>query len=141
MKKIPPEDIQKILKVSYDGLGEIEQEIFLDIACFFQGWPKNDVADILNACELNPDFGIPRLVKKCLITVTQGGSLSMHDLIQQMGREVVRQESRQMPGERSRIWSYEDGYKVLIGNTVYVLFLQIFLFFFFYQVEIMDFSF
>ena len=139
-EKIPKKDIQEILKVSYDGLEEIEQEIFLDIACFFKGWSKNNVVDILNACELNPDFGIPRLVKKCLITVGQYGSLSMHDLIQQVGREVVRQESPNL-GKHSRLWSYEDAYKVLNGNTVYVLFLQIFLFFFFYQVEIMDFSF
>jgi hypothetical protein len=128
-EKIPNKDIQEILKVSYDGLEEIEQDIFLDIACFFKGWSKNNVVDILNACELHPDFGIPRLVKKCLITVDEDGVLSMHDLIQQMGREVVRQESPQIPGKRSRLWSYEDAYKVLTGNTVYVLFLQISLFF------------
>jgi hypothetical protein len=131
-EKIPKEDIQKILKVSYDGLGEIEQDIFLDIACFFKGWSKNNVVDILNACELDPNFGIPRLVEKCLITIDQCGSLSMHDLIQQMGREVVRQESPKNPGKRSRLWSYEDAYEVLTGNMVYVLFLQIFLFFFFF---------
>jgi hypothetical protein len=113
-------------------LEEIEQDIFLDIACFFKGWSKNHVVDILNACDLYPDFGIPRLVEKCLITVDDHGSLSMHDLIQQMGREVVRQESPQILGKRSRLWSYEDAYKVLTGNTVYVLFLQIFLFFFFF---------
>jgi hypothetical protein len=143
-EKNPNKGIQEILKVSYDGLGEIEHDIFLDIACFFKGWSKNNVVDILNACELDPNFGIPRLVEKCLITFDDGnGSLSMHDLIQQMGREVVRQQSPQILGERSRLWSYEDAYKVLNGNTVYVLFLQIFLFFFFffYQVEIMDFSF
>jgi hypothetical protein len=114
---------------------------------FLQGMVQEYVVDILNACDLYPDFGIPRLVEKCLITVDdRNGSLSMHDLIQQMGREVVRQESPQILGKRSRLWSYEDAYKVLTGNTVYVLFLQIFLlfiffFFFILQVEIMDFSF
>uniref|UniRef100_A0A2N9I9N4 TIR domain-containing protein n=1 Tax=Fagus sylvatica TaxID=28930 RepID=A0A2N9I9N4_FAGSY len=64
------------------------------------------------------DFGIPRLVEKCLITIDdRNGSLSMHDLIQQMGREVVRQQSPQILGKRSRLWSYEDAYKVLTGNT------------------------
>ena len=131
-ENIPNKDIQEILKVSYDGLEETEQNIFLDIACFFKGWYKNHVVDILNACDLYPDFGIPRLVEKCLITVDdRNGSLSMHDLIQQMGREVVRQQSTQILGKRSRLWSYEDAYKVLTGNTVYVLFLQIFLFFFY----------
>ena len=127
--KIPNKDIQEILKVSYDGLEETEQDIFLDIACFFKGLYKNHVVDILNACDLYPDFGIPKLVKKFLITIDRHGQLLMHDLIQQMGREVVRQELPQILGERSKLWSYEDAYKVLTENTVYVIFLQIFLLF------------
>ena len=34
-KNIPNEKIQEILKVSFEGLGKNEQDIFLDIACFF----------------------------------------------------------------------------------------------------------
>ena len=53
---------------------------------------------------------------KCLITVDHG-ILLMHDLIQQMGREVVRQESRILE-KRSRLWHHEDGLEVLLGNKV-----------------------
>ena len=87
--EIPHKDIQKILQVSYDGLNDHEKNIFLDIACFFKGWDKDYVVKILNACELYPGFGISRLVNKCLITIDRYGRLSMHDLIQQMGKEVV----------------------------------------------------
>ena len=87
--KIPNEDIQKILRVSYDGLHDTEKDIFLDIACFFKGWKIDYVEKILNACGLCPGFGIPRLVNKCLISVDEFGRFSMHDLIQQMGKEVV----------------------------------------------------
>ncbi|XP_030946035.1 TMV resistance protein N-like [Quercus lobata] len=114
--KIPNEDIQEVLKVSYDRLEEIEQDIFLDIACFFKGWNKDYVVDILNASDSHPEYGIQRLVYKCLVTVNQYGTLLMHDLIQQMGREVARRESPHILGERSRLWHHKDSLDVLIGN-------------------------
>ena len=116
--KIPNKDIQQVLKVSYDGLDGNEQDIFLDIACFFKGWTKDYVVNILNGCDLFADDGIPRLVDKCLIIVDHYGKLLMHDLIQQMGREVVRRESPHILGERSRLWYHEDSLDVLIENKV-----------------------
>nr|XP_023897997.1 TMV resistance protein N-like [Quercus suber] len=119
-KNIPHKDIQKILKISYDGLEKFEKEIFLDIACFFKGYNKDDVANILDSCKLYPDYGIGKLVDKCLVTlkydrVSRNYSLSMHDLVQQMGREIVQQESEELQ-HRSRIWCYEDAHKLLTGN-------------------------
>nr|XP_023892071.1 TMV resistance protein N-like [Quercus suber] len=108
-EKIPKEDIQEILKVSYDGLEETEKETFLDIACFFKGWYMDYVVDILDACDLYPNFGIPILVNKSLITVDQNGTLSMHD----MGKEVVRQESPEILGKCSELWYYVDALEVL----------------------------
>ena len=115
--KIPNKDIQEVLRVSYDGLEDIVKYIFLDIACFFKGWKKDYVVNILNASDSHPDYGIQRLVYKCLITVDHG-ILLMHDLIQQMGREVVRQESPHILGKRSRLWHHKDALEVLIGNKV-----------------------
>ena len=37
LKKIPHEDIQKVLKLSFNRLNYEEQQIFLDIACFLRG--------------------------------------------------------------------------------------------------------
>jgi hypothetical protein len=42
----------------------------------------------------------------------------MHDLLQEMGREIVRLESPNKPGDRSRLWFYEDIRRVLKENTV-----------------------
>ncbi|KAI4332412.1 hypothetical protein L6164_017322 [Bauhinia variegata] len=41
----------------------------------------------------------------------------MHDLIQDMGREIVRQESPNDPRQRSRLWFHEDILEVLEENA------------------------
>ncbi|KAL9411646.1 hypothetical protein AB3S75_045282 [Citrus x aurantiifolia] len=41
----------------------------------------------------------------------------MHDLLQEMGREIVRQESIIDPGKHSRLWHHEDIYQVLNKNS------------------------
>ena len=132
-ERIPNEEIQKILEISYEGLDETEKDIFLDIACFFKGFFKEYVMDILNACDLHPIYGIQKLFDKCLITVDQYDRLLMHDLLQQMGRDIIRRESPRMPGERSRLWCYEDVHKVLTQNTVCIILVHFLLFFFFFQ--------
>ncbi|XP_030967430.1 TMV resistance protein N-like [Quercus lobata] len=112
---IPPQNIQEKLKISYDGLEETEKVIFLDIACFFKGYKKDVVLNILRSCDLCPDDGIGRLIDKCLVTLEHGYLLSMHDLLQRMGREIVRQESEEIE-RRSRIWRYKDAHKLLTRN-------------------------
>jgi hypothetical protein len=130
-KKIPNKEIQEILRISYEGLDETEQDIFPDITCFFKGLNIDYVVNMLDACNLYLDSGIPRLVDKCLITVDWWDKLSMHDLLQQMGREIVQQESPKVPGKHTRLWCYEDALEVLTENTVQVLFFTSFFFFFF----------
>ena len=41
----------------------------------------------------------------------------MHDLLQQMGREIVQEESKR-PENRSRIWCHKDANKLLTRNKV-----------------------
>ncbi|KAL4637120.1 hypothetical protein ACB092_03G057800 [Castanea dentata] len=105
-------DIQKVLQISYDGLDQTEKCIFLDIACFFKGYNYDEVVEILGACNLYPEFGIQKLIDKCLLT-KKWNSLWMHDLLQQMGREIDRQESQGTPGQHSRLWNYEEALDVL----------------------------
>ena len=117
-EKYPDERINKILEVSYDGLEENEKNIFLDISSFFKGRSKDFVENILDKCNLYPKSGIPILVHKSLITIEQNGTLSLHNLIQQMGMKIVQQESPKNPRKRSRLCNYEDAIQVLLGNKV-----------------------
>ncbi|XP_050263108.1 TMV resistance protein N-like [Quercus robur] len=116
-KRIPNKKIIEILKISYEGLDQSEKDIFLDIAFFFNRKQKDYVVNILEACQLFPNYGIPKLIDKCLITIDRCGILSMHNLLQQMGEEIVQQESPQAPGKRTRLQDYADAFTVLTANT------------------------
>ncbi|KAM5549049.1 hypothetical protein ABKV19_000458, partial [Rosa sericea] len=116
-KRNLPEGIQGILKASYDGLEKIVKEVFLDIACFFKGWKTNDVIQILEGCDRNnPRHSIDVLEEKALINVSEFGFIRMHDLLEEMGKDIARQESTE-PGERSRLWHHKDVQEVLTENT------------------------
>ena len=121
--RIPHTDIQKILRVSYDALEEEEQSVFLDIACCIKGFRLEEVEQILHGHYGNcKKSHIGVLVDKCLIKISwcffSGIKVTLHDLIEVMGKEVVRQESPKEPGERSRLWCQEDIVHVLKENTV-----------------------
>jgi nucleoside-triphosphatase THEP1 len=117
-KRIPCPNIQEILKISYDGLDQAQQDIFLDIACFLKGYYKHVVIDILHSCNSNdPFYDIEKLIDKCLLFVPKDNTLSMHDLIQQMGLEINREESK-VPKFCGKLLCYEDAPEVLARVTV-----------------------
>ncbi|KAL1356253.1 hypothetical protein HN51_008263 [Arachis hypogaea] len=116
-KRIPNKDIQKKLKVSFDALEEYHQKLFLDIACCFKGYSFDDLENVLHAFyDVSPILGIRVLAERSLINIDKDGHVTQHDLIQDMGREIVRQESPKNPGKRSRSWLPEDIIRVLQEN-------------------------
>ncbi|XP_028785833.1 TMV resistance protein N-like [Neltuma alba] len=112
---IPIKEIQQILKVSYDALEEYEQENFLGIACCFKGDSFEYVRSALFARRICPDYGVKVLIDKCLIKINHG-KVTMHDLIQAMGKEILRQKSSYEPGKRTRLWLHKDILHVLEEN-------------------------
>ncbi|XP_048439829.1 disease resistance protein RPV1-like isoform X1 [Pyrus x bretschneideri] len=116
LKKIPQRGIHDVLRTSFDGLDDSEKDIFLDIACFFKGAEKDNATKVLDSCGFYPHTGLRVLIDRALITVSRE-TLEMHDLLEEMGREIVRQESIKEPGKRSRLWNYEDVHHVLTQNT------------------------
>ncbi|GAU45441.1 hypothetical protein TSUD_297440 [Trifolium subterraneum] len=117
-ERIPHEDIQKILKVSYDALDEEQKSVFLDIACCFKESEFTEVEEILHAhyghC-IKSHVGV--LVDKSLIKINVDGHVTLHDLIEDMGKEIVRQELPKEPGKRSRLWFHVDIIHVFKENT------------------------
>ncbi|KAL0692982.1 hypothetical protein Bca4012_060162 [Brassica carinata] len=68
LRQSPPLEIVDAFKSSYDALSDSEKNIFLDIACFFQGENVDYVMQLLEGCGFFPNVGINVLVEKCLRT-------------------------------------------------------------------------
>ncbi|XP_024641439.1 disease resistance protein RPV1 [Medicago truncatula] len=116
-EKIPHKKIQMTLQVSFDALEDEEKFVFLDIACCFKGWKLTRVEEILHVHHGdNMKDHINVLVEKSLIKIDGFGYVALHDLLEDMGKEIVRQESPNNPGERSRLWDPKDIQKVLEEN-------------------------
>ncbi|XP_004515228.1 TMV resistance protein N-like [Cicer arietinum] len=117
-ERIPNKDIQEILLVSFNNLSEYQQNVFLDIACCFKGYSLKEVENILSAhyglCMI---YQIGVLVDKSLIKINEVKYVTLHNLIEMMGKEIVRKESVMELGERSRLWFYKDIVHVLTENT------------------------
>ncbi|XP_068503057.1 TMV resistance protein N-like isoform X4 [Phaseolus vulgaris] len=116
-KKIPNKRIQDILKVSYNALEENQQRIFLDIACCLKGYELQEVEDILGAHHgVCMKYGIGVLVDKSLIKI-KNGCVTLHELIEVMGKEIDRQESPKELGKHRRLWFHKDIIQVFAENS------------------------
>ncbi|XP_060208177.1 TMV resistance protein N-like [Lycium barbarum] len=103
------------LKISYDGLEPIQQDIFLDIACFLRGRKKDEIVQILESCHIRAEYGLDSLFEKSLVFLSEKDTIEMHDLIQDMSKYVVNMQKE--PGERSRLRLAEDFEEVVVNNT------------------------
>nr|XP_023920198.1 TMV resistance protein N-like isoform X3 [Quercus suber]XP_023920199.1 TMV resistance protein N-like isoform X3 [Quercus suber] len=114
LKEFPKREILQVLKLSFDGLDEVEKEIFLHIACFFNHGLKNDIIEKLDYLGLYPNAGLGVLIDKSLVKMDE--TIWMHDLLQEMGRNIVHQECPKDPGKRSKLWLFKDIDDVLTKN-------------------------
>jgi hypothetical protein len=110
------------LKVSYDGLFPEARMMFLDIACFMIGQREDIAMQIFEACKFDYEGGQARffnsLKDKCLVKVDEDKRITMHDLLRDMGRQVVKDESRNMEKTPSHLWDPEMAERVLQNKEV-----------------------
>ena len=118
LKEFPEEVILQVLQISFDGLQKPQKEIFLHIACFFNHQKKDHVVEKLDILGLYPILGLEELIDKSLLKIMYDDMVWMHDLLEEMGRNLVFQECLDDPGKRSRLWVYKDIDKVLEKNKV-----------------------
>ncbi|XP_048431480.1 disease resistance protein RUN1-like isoform X4 [Pyrus x bretschneideri] len=123
LKEFPYERLQRVLRLSFDGLGRNEKEIFLDIACFHKG---NEVKEVRKRLAIRGRFaeaGIKVLVHMSLISIkltSRWEIIEMHDLLEEMGRTIVQEQCIDDPGKRNRLFNDEDIYRVLKSNKILV---------------------
>jgi hypothetical protein len=113
-------DILNQLKISYDGLSSDEARLmFKDIACFFIGKDEKMAMQIFESCNSynGPQVSFYALMDKSLVTLDSDRRIRMHDLLRDMGRNVVTNQS-QIEGQRSHLWDPAMAERVLRKNQV-----------------------
>ncbi|CAK9859650.1 unnamed protein product, partial [Sphagnum jensenii] len=114
---IERKDILDMLMISYNSLCLEERMMFLDIACFMIGQREQRAMQIFKACASDyrgPALSFSSLKDKCLLKLDQDRQIIMHDLLRDMGHQVVKNESRNMEkGTPSHLWDPEMVQRVL----------------------------
>jgi len=121
LRETPNKDIMDVLRLSFDGLEEMEKEIFLHLACLFERPYLKYIKNILNCCGFHADIGLRVLIDKSLISIF-GGSCVMHNLLRELGRKVAQENISKESRKWSRVWLNEQFYNVMSENMVKFLF-------------------
>uniref|UniRef100_A0A1J3FZ48 ADP-ribosyl cyclase/cyclic ADP-ribose hydrolase n=1 Tax=Noccaea caerulescens TaxID=107243 RepID=A0A1J3FZ48_NOCCA len=98
----PNKTIQNVLQISYDGLGQLQKNVFLDVACFFRSGDEYYVRCLVESCDTEPIDALSEindLPSKFLINIS-GGRVEMHDLLYTFGKELGSQGSH-------RLWDHK----------------------------------
>ncbi|KAH9551210.1 hypothetical protein CY35_09G002600 [Sphagnum magellanicum] len=105
------------LKISYNSLSPEASMMFLDIACFMIGQREHIAMQIFEACKSDykePETSFSSLKDKCLVKLDEDRRIVMHDLLLDMGRQVVKNQSHNMEkGTPSHLWDPEMVQRVL----------------------------
>ncbi|KAJ7982643.1 putative disease resistance protein (TIR-NBS-LRR class) [Quillaja saponaria] len=105
-----------VLKPSYDELEDHERNLFLDIACFFNGEDLDFVKRILDACGYYADIGIFILMTKSLVNISNN-IIEVHASLRDMAQETIRRQHLKEPGKRSRLWDPEQVLQIFRCNS------------------------
>jgi hypothetical protein len=110
------------LMISYDDLSLEARMMFLDIACFMIGQREGSVMQIFESRKSNYNGPAPcftSLKDKCLLKLDEDRQIVMHDLLHDMGHQVVKNESHKMEkGTLSHLWDPEKVQEVLQNKEV-----------------------
>ncbi|KAF7850460.1 hypothetical protein BT93_L5472 [Corymbia citriodora subsp. variegata] len=108
LESVPHDKVQSKLKISYDALDDRHKHIFLDIACLFIGYDKDIMVHFWDASRFFPKVAIEVLQNMSLIKIKENKKVWMHDQLRDLGREIVRQESKMKIEKQSRVWDPKE---------------------------------
>ncbi|KAF8028909.1 hypothetical protein BT93_E1553 [Corymbia citriodora subsp. variegata] len=119
LKKVMNEDVKKKLMISYEALDPNQQQIYLDIACFFINQEKTIAIKYWDAV-----FGYPTeievkilalkiLTHMSLIKIIDYDELWMHDQLRDLGRDIIHPESCNIRLRGSRLWLPKDAFHLV----------------------------
>ncbi|OWM86776.1 hypothetical protein CDL15_Pgr015812 [Punica granatum] len=83
----------------------------------------NELSPHFDGCSFLSDIreswkqdGVKYLQKQLLSDLQDGNKLWMHDVLRELGREIVQKENFKDPGRRSRLWMHEEALGTLEGE-------------------------
>ncbi|KAK3432300.1 hypothetical protein EUGRSUZ_D00728, partial [Eucalyptus grandis] len=116
LKEAPDKSVQEAFLKSYTTLDENEQNIFLDIACFFNGKDKRIPYYMWYDLQFYPTISILSLRAMSLVEIGEDKELRMGAILKTFGREIVKSENKKEPRQRSRLCNHREALDVLMGR-------------------------
>lgn len=112
LQQILPTEIMQRLAISYEALDIEDQQIFLDIACFFIGKNRDMAIRLWKGSGWKGLLGFQNLQHKCLVDLDSENNVHMHDHLRDLGR-VVAEAS--LP---RRLWRCTNNIEDLLQSSV-----------------------
>jgi hypothetical protein len=83
------EELWSVLKISYENLDKQNQNMFLDITCFFGGLKISTICRAWSGDYEHPKFELQNLQHRSLVEWTKDGILYIHEQLQDMGQNIA----------------------------------------------------
>ncbi|KAF8019157.1 hypothetical protein BT93_H3902 [Corymbia citriodora subsp. variegata] len=113
LETIPNGEVKRKLNISFEALEKQEQEIFLDVCCFFVGFDVRIATYMWDSCEFCPEYSLEVLKQRSLLKIAKGNRLWVHDQLRDLGQDIVRERANLKPEKQSRVWDHEKAIDVL----------------------------
>ncbi len=101
----------KTLRICYDDLAEIERNMFLDVACFFNGFKQKTIIRIWDG-SYSHGIGLSNLQDRSLLKVHKNGDIIIHDQLRDMGQKIEIEE------QKTRLWDPKKTLHILQDKQV-----------------------
>jgi hypothetical protein len=114
------EELWSTLKISYDHLDKEHQIMFLDITCFLGGLKISTICRVWSGDYSHPKFGLQNLQHRSLIQGTKGGTLYIHEQLQDTGQNIAME----LPIRNRFIWRSNESNLFLQKDEVVTILFQ-----------------
>ncbi|KAH8960393.1 hypothetical protein BDL97_06G130100 [Sphagnum fallax] len=112
--------LQNMFNLTYEGLSsQADKMMFLDIASLMIGCHEAWAMDLWESCiscscgsSKSPHLSLMRLIDKSLVKLDIHKRIRTHDVLRDMGRDVVRRQSLQEVGECIHLWEHRKAREV-----------------------------
>ncbi|KAI9127256.1 hypothetical protein K1719_001815 [Acacia pycnantha] len=117
LNEAPPKDVVDVLKLSFDGLDDKQQNVFLDMTFLVKEkvWISMNVIRQIHGSSVDIEISVLR--EKSLISLdNHTDGIGMHNLVMKMGLEISRRHLFSSPETPIRLWRHEDIYEFFIRD-------------------------